>query len=53
VRDLFQRTGYWSCEQHASGSDFAWDQDFINGNQDYWDRNGKLRARAVRRVPIQ
>ena len=53
VRDLFQKTAYWSGEQHASGSDYAWGQHFYDGSQYNWRKDGKLRARAVRRVPIQ
>lgn len=53
VPELFKTESYWSCEQRASGSDYAWDQYFGNGGQDYWGKRGKLRARAVRRSPIQ
>ena len=48
-RDLFQKDWYWSNEQHASVSGYAWFQGFSYGNQDYLDLYGKLRARAVRR----
>ena len=53
VKTLFQLAAYWSCEQHASGSVYAWTQDFSSGYQDYWGKNLKLRARAVRSVLIQ
>lgn len=51
-RDLFQKDWYWSNEKHASGSGFAWYQRFSYGTQDYDAISYKLRARAVRRLPI-
>lgn len=51
-KEEFKKDWYWSCEQHASVSDFAWCQDFDNGYQDYYDITSTLRARAVRRLPI-
>ena len=51
-RDLFQKDWYWSNEQHASYSGYAWFQYFYYGTQDYYDVGSKLRARAVRRLPI-
>ena len=53
VRALFQREAYWLGEQHASGSSFAWGQYFNYGHQLNWYKTNKLRARAVRRLPIQ
>ena len=50
--DAFKPTWYWSNEQHAAYSDCAWYQSFYNGLQAYSSPDGKLRARAVRRVPI-
>lgn len=52
VPELFKQEAYWSCEQHASGSDSAWGQGFSNGGQYHWGKNDKLRARAVRRLKI-
>lgn len=51
-RDQFQRDWYWSSQQHESDPDYVWCQYFGYGNQldDY--RYDKLRARAVRRLPI-
>ena len=43
---------YWSSTQHASGSSYAWCQDFHYGDQDYTNAGIKLRARAVRRSAI-
>ena len=48
----FKATWYWSNEQHAAVSDYAWFQTFLNGNQNYTNITTKLRARAVRRVAI-
>lgn len=53
VPELFESRAYWSCEQHAPDSYDAWFQSFSNGYQYYWDEGIKLRARAVRRLPIQ
>ena len=52
VSDLFKPEYYWSCEQHASDSYHAWLQDFDDGGQGYWGKDGGLRARAVRRLKI-
>lgn len=50
--DAFKPTWYWSNEQRAAYSDYAWYQGFYSGSQ-YYDSTGyELRARAVRRVPI-
>ena len=52
-RDQFQKDWYWSNETHHSESGWAWYQNFNNGNQNNNNRNNELRARAVRRLPIQ
>lgn len=52
-KDQFKEDWYWTNETHASDSDYAWCQLFGNGNQNYWVKNNKLRARAVRRVEIK
>lgn len=48
----FKPDWYWSNEQHAADSDYAWCQTFTSGNQYYDVILIKLRARAVRRVAI-
>jgi hypothetical protein len=50
----FQSEWYWSSEQHASISDYAWLQDFYDGSQDYdlIRKDNACRARAVRRLAI-
>lgn len=53
VPELFQREWYWSCEQHAAGSNNAWAQVFDGGYQNYWLKGHyAFRARAVRTVPL-
>jgi len=53
VPELFKQQYYWSCEQHASTSGYAWGQFFSNGGQYHWGKDGHGRARAVRRLIIQ
>ena len=53
VRDQFQATWYWTSTQSASLPGYAWYQYFLNGGQDYSHMTNDLRARAVRRLPIQ
>jgi len=50
--EAFAANLYWSSTQHVSDSDYAWCQGFGNGYQNYYDTSTKLRARAVRRLPI-
>jgi hypothetical protein len=52
VPELFEKRWYWSCEQHASYSDYAWMQDFDDGDQDCLGKDYGRRARAVRRLFI-
>lgn len=49
----FQPRWYWSCEQPADDESYAWFQNFSNGGQDWSRVSISVRARAVRRVPIQ
>jgi hypothetical protein len=53
VPELFDEAWYWSCEQRAGSSAYAWAQDFNDGDQDVDLKASELRARAVRRLPIQ
>jgi hypothetical protein len=53
LKGKFERDWYWSSEQYADDAAWAWYQDFLNGNQDCSGKSDKLRARAVRRVPIR
>ena len=52
VPELFKEEAYWSCEQCAGAAGFAWCQYFGYGTQGLYDKDGELRARAVRRLPI-
>jgi hypothetical protein len=53
LKNEFQRDWYWSSEEHASGSDYAWSQHFDDGYQGSNGKDVKLRARAVRSLIIQ
>lgn len=53
VPELFESEWYWSCEQHAALSGYAWMQDFGDGGQHGYRKSGDVRARAVRRLVIQ
>lgn len=50
--DQFKKDWYWSNEIHHAESGWAWCQGFDDGPQGYYRKYGELRARAVRRVPI-
>ena len=50
--EAFENAWYWSSTQYASASACAWTQDFYGGGQYYANKDGTLRARAVRRLPI-
>jgi hypothetical protein len=52
AKEHFTPEWYWTREQRASYSDFAWYQSFDNGNQNFSNKGNQLRARAVRRVQI-
>lgn len=50
--EAFNEDWYWSSTQHVSDSVYAWYQHFSYGSQLYNYTYDKLRARAVRRLPI-
>jgi hypothetical protein len=52
LKEAFEERWYWSCEQHAGNADYAWYQDFEDGNQSHDHKDYELRARAVRRLAI-
>ena len=52
LKEEFEERAYWSCEAHESESGWAWYQFFSDGYQSFSSRLSALRARAVRRVPI-
>ena len=52
-KDQFKQEAYWSNQQHASDSGYAWFQNFYGGYQDSYPKDYELRARAVRRLVIE
>src|SRR5690348_11225060 len=52
LKSEFKDALYWSGEQYAGGSGYAWCQGFRDGGQDDHYEGNKRRARAVRRVKI-
>jgi hypothetical protein len=52
MKDEFKEQAYWTRERHAAVSDYAWFQRFGGGDQGDYHINGKLPARAGRRLPI-
>lgn len=54
-RDQFQEAAYWSNQPDTDPDydAYAWFQSFGSGTQNYYRKSFKLRARRVRRVPIQ
>ena len=53
LKRCFKSAWYWSCEQPAADSGYAWCQYFYDGGQNYITLADELRARAVRRLTIQ
>jgi hypothetical protein len=53
VPERFEKQAYWSAAPYAGTVSSAWYQHFDNGNQNNNHKANKLRARAVRRLPIQ
>ena len=51
--DQFQKEAYWTSEQHASNAGYALSQVFSSGGQYGSHKSNQLRARAVRRIPIE
>ena len=52
AREHFKDAAYWSCEQHASNSGYAWYQTFFNGFQNGNYKDDRLCGVAVRRLVI-
>jgi len=50
--EQFEKDWYWSNEQHAAHSGYAWFQHFGNGCQGRDPKFSKSRARSVRRSKI-
>jgi hypothetical protein len=53
LKDQFKEEWYWTCEQNANGSDYAWIQYFGYGTQYDYRKSYEYRARAVRRIYIE
>ena len=53
VRGEFQKDWYWSGEEYESNAGYAWYQLFSGGYQYDFHEDVVLRARAVRRFPIE
>ena len=53
VPERFEKQGYWSAAPYAGYASYAWYQTFATGFQYGNLKASKLRARAVRRLPIQ
>ena len=51
-RKQFKSRWYWSNEQSAGVSSYAWNQSFDDGGQYDWRQDGEFMARAVRRVTV-
>lgn len=51
--ESFAEDWYWTSTQYAGAAEAAWYQTFDYGTQSGTHKDGKLRARAVRRVPIE
>ena len=52
LKEQFQGAAYWSCEEYASDSGYAWFQIFNCGGQYNANKFSELRARFVRRLHI-
>ncbi|HRO61717.1 MAG TPA: DUF1566 domain-containing protein [Burkholderiaceae bacterium] len=53
AQQRFAKEWYWLRTQSAGGESGAWCQGFDDGYQGVCRKDGELRARAVRRLPIQ
>ncbi len=53
VRELFEKTWYWSSTQYAGNHSYAWGQGFVSGSQGSNGKDYEGRCRAVRRLVIQ
>jgi len=52
MKDEFKPEWYWTREQPASDSTYAWSQGFLSGRQGFYTKTDGCRARAVRRLEI-
>lgn len=52
LKSHFSPNWYWSSQAHETESSWAWCQTFGYGRQSGYHETNELRARAVRRIPI-
>jgi hypothetical protein len=52
LNEEFQGRHYWSSEQHASNSGYAWRYNFYDRRESNYSKHVVLNTRAVRRVVI-
>ncbi|MCY0854286.1 DUF1566 domain-containing protein [Cupriavidus sp. D39] len=52
LKEEFESAWYWSGEQYAGPSNYAWLQNFSVGAQYYGRKSYEFRARAVRRLVL-
>ena len=52
LKKEFKEAYYWTAAQRADVPACAWCQYFYWGRQSLWHQDAKIRARAVRRLPI-
>jgi len=50
--EAFEAEAYWSSTQRAAHSGYAYYQDFNDGDQGYYGKDTRFRARLVRRLAI-
>ncbi len=48
----FDGNACWTGEVYEHDGSYAWFQHFLNGNQSFYGRSAKLRAVAVRLIPL-
>jgi hypothetical protein len=53
LKGQFRGQAYWSDTQSAGGESYAWCQYFGDGGQNDYRKDDELRARAVRRLPLE
>jgi hypothetical protein len=52
LQEHFKGAWYWSAQEYEPNTESAWFQFFTYGGQSTNHKDGELRARAVRRLPI-
>jgi hypothetical protein len=52
LKEEFKLNYYWSCEQHATESGYAWTRHFGHCGEGDISKSYQRQARAVRRIPV-